>query len=338
MRRLKNPYFCMVSWGIFLASALSLGSCSSDETLEAVQGEAITFGDAFVDNSTRAIDPSYGTNKAVDQFKVWGTVNGNVGSALLYNGAGVELENGAYNCDQTEYWIPSATYNFVAIANATSLTPTSGIPTEISYTADGTSDLIHAEPVTVTTNASSIPTGVDDNGAVPFTFKHLLSKVHFTFTNTSTDTKGYYIIENIKINGFTAKGKYTIDSKTWSKDGKTTTEFTFGNATNATGATATSAQNIVNGTPVTSHFARLLIPGEQTLIISFDQEFWYDADGAGSGAAIKMTSSSLSKQLTYTFVANNSYNIAVELKAGAEITFVVGTLGEWDTNPDISIP
>lgn len=340
MRELRNSYLRIFGWGIFLASALSLGSCSGDETIDVSKSRAITFGEAFIDNSTRAIDPSYSASNPVDNFKVWGTVAGNVNSILLYNGANVTRDesSGDYDCTQKEYWIPSARYNFVAVSNATSVTPASGIPTSITYEADGTSDLIYADPVTITTDPSCIPTGVNDDGAVPFTFRHLLSKVHFTFTNTSTDPKGYYIIKNIKISGFTAEAEYTISGSKWAPIGTTTTEFIFGHATNATEATATSPQNIVSNTPVTSHFARLLIPGEQTLTISFDQEFWYDADGAGSGAAIMMTSSSPSKTLTYKFLENCSYNIAVELKAGAEITFVVGALGSWDNNPDISIP
>ena len=52
------------------------------------------------------------------------------------------------------------------------------------------------------------------------------------------------------------------------------------NATNATSEDATAAQTITNATPVTSHFERLILPGTQTITVSFHQEFLFDADGA----------------------------------------------------------
>ena len=99
MRELRNSYLSIFGWGVFLASAFSLGSCSSDETIDAIQGEAITFGNAFVENSTRAAeDPSYNnTNKLISQFNVWGTVTGNTDNTInVFNGASVTRGDKAY--------------------------------------------------------------------------------------------------------------------------------------------------------------------------------------------------------------------------------------------------
>ena len=54
-------------------AAMALVSCSNDEFLE-INQEAISFGEAFVDNATRAYDPSYGANaNALTQFNVFHT-------------------------------------------------------------------------------------------------------------------------------------------------------------------------------------------------------------------------------------------------------------------------
>ena len=69
-------------FGILAIAALA--ACSNEEQIAAPKGEAIAFGNAFVDNSVRAIDPSYGATNKVDgvdvrnhitSFKVWGTAN-----------------------------------------------------------------------------------------------------------------------------------------------------------------------------------------------------------------------------------------------------------------------
>ena len=165
-----------------LDAFLALAACSKEQTVVADRGDAIGF-DSFIENATRAAADDF---TSVDSFKVWGNVTGNAGSIFLYNGANVTrngaVDGAAFTCDQTEYWIPSATYNFLAIAGATSVDPDEGaFPTTIYYTANGTTDLLLSEYVTVETDRTAMPTiGVivdkndSNNKCVPFTFKHLL--------------------------------------------------------------------------------------------------------------------------------------------------------------------
>ena len=56
----------------------ALASCMQDETIGAAQRENIVFENAFVDNVTKAIDPSITTTgeKAIREFYVWGTTQG----------------------------------------------------------------------------------------------------------------------------------------------------------------------------------------------------------------------------------------------------------------------
>ena len=157
MREHKKSHLGIMGWAMFLAGAMSLGSCSSDETLESIEREAITFGNVTMENLSRAAyDPSYGqTTNLLDKFQVWGTVKGNTNTTVkIFNGAEITRGQEAYGAAWTQttgsaqYWIPSATYNFMAIANATDVdfgteNAPSDLPTDIDFTlTDGSTDLL----------------------------------------------------------------------------------------------------------------------------------------------------------------------------------------------------
>ena len=309
---------------VALAAAVA---CSNDDIIS-IDRQTIGFGNAFVDNATRIEDPSYGADNLIEEFYVWGTVKGNTDNTLnLYNGARVydnSPEYGtAYTCDQTEYWIPSATYNFVAVANATSVAPATGLPTTISYTADGTSDLLYTTTgVTAKTNAQAEPTeGVNGNNVVAFTFNHLLSKIHFEFVNASGSDKCKFEITDIKVYGQNAAGTYDIANQTWTANGTIAVDdaWNFG-----------GAANITDGATVTSEKAFLFVPGNQTLNISFTKNFYYDGTPSNT--------ETVTATLTNNFAANGAYVIKATLKSGKQIDFSVGSLGGWDSDTSITIP
>ena len=192
-----------------LAAVVALAACSKEQTVVADRGDAIGF-DSFIENSTRAIDPSYNANKLVDGFKVWGTVKGNASNSpmLLFNGVEIVRNNKAYgaaweyvNNTDAQYWIPNAEYNFAAIANATDVIPgENGMPKAIKYTANNTDLIYTLTGVTAKTDENSDPTeGVNDDDVVEFTFNHLLSKVHFNFVNQSGSDNCKFEISNIEI-------------------------------------------------------------------------------------------------------------------------------------------
>lgn len=306
MREHKKSHIGMISWGMFLAGALSLGSCSSDETIDGIdmQGKAITFGSVTMENHSRAADPSYGDNKLIDGFQVWGTVKGNTNNTIqIFDGATVTRGNAEYGdawaCSETQYWIPNAEYNFMAIANATSVTTDAGIPTAIQYTANGTTDLLLGELEnkgikTVTTDASGTPS----QNPVAFIMTHLLSKVHFSFQNGSGSAVTGTEITDIQVNGHYASGTYTIGAATpWGSPNEATSALGFGGL-DADDQTAT-----------TSQYARLIIPGTQTWTVTF-----------------KMNGTEISKPLkleNYTFAPNTEYNIIVTLGIDLSLTVAV---------------
>ncbi len=333
MRRLKNPYFSMVGWGIFLAGALSLGSCSNNDTIDVLKGEAITFGNVFVEKSTRAIDPSYGATKDIVQFQVWGTVTGNQNTVNIFNGATVTKDDeygNAWDCNVTQYWIPSTTYNFTAIANATSVAlGENNMPTAIGYTADGAStyttdgskDLLLAELndngiKTVTTNADATPS----QNPVAFTMSHLLSKAMFTFTNT--DASATLTVSDIKMAGLNQKGTYTIsgENKGWSSSDPYAADAPLafgGDVTIETGEHNTG----------TSQYERLIIPGTYDITITFTVT---DNKG-GQAQDIEAT---IENQV---FAIGNSYNFTADIKSGVKyIVFTINS-SDWTAGSDNNI-
>lgn len=331
MRELRNSYLSIFGWGMFLAGALSLGSCSSDETIDAIQGEAISFGNAFVENSTRATDPSYGAANALDQFNVWGTVTGNTNNTVnVFNGAtvsrGGKNYGEAWNCDTKQYWIPSATYNFMAIAHGTVTSKDEyNMPLTISYTADGSTDLLLGELSsngikTVKTDGSATPTtGVIGNEkVVDFTMSHLLSKVVFTFNNNDKETA--LKVKEIKLTGTSSSGTYTIATGQWSGT-NTGYELGFGNEV-----------TIAADKQGTSELERLIIPGTYNLGISFKVN---DEENIGDEQVI--TYPEAGKTFSATFVAGQSYNITANIKSGMkEIIFNV-TSAAWGGTEDVEI-
>ena len=322
-----------------LAAVVALAACSKEQTVVADRGDAIGF-DSFIENATRAAADDFTT---VSSFKVWGDVTGNIDDSnddyiFLYNGASVtkgdKVYGAAWTCEQTEYWLPSATYNFMAIAGAESVYPATGaFPTKITYEANGSTDLLLSEYVTVETDRTAMPTtGViedkdnNNNKCVPFTFKHLLSKVYFNFVNNSTSDNYKFEISNITISGAKASGEYSITDKKWTfvSEGAVDTPFSFGSVANTIEKGASA--------PSPSANACLFIPGAQTLIVSFKQ-MTYSGDKP-------MGEDTITAPLSTSFDANGCYIIKVSLSAGMPISFTVEQdgLNGWDNKTDISIP
>ena len=147
-----------------MLAVAALVSCSKEQTVSFDKGEEIGFN-SFVENSTRATDPSYGGaqgQQALTSFNVWGTVNasnntpvaiyandtvkGTVGSQLDENGK----ETKVWNCtSKTQYWIKDAKYNFAALVNAGTVTLGADLlPATVEFTANGSTDLMYARSAT----------------------------------------------------------------------------------------------------------------------------------------------------------------------------------------------
>ena len=173
---------------IAIAALATIAACNKAEVVEAPQGDAIAFGDAFVDNATKAI---YNEANDIKGFTVWGNVQGTNTDPLALYPEGATVERGsaglgaAWTCSVARYWTPSASYNFTAIANGTGTDLVNGIPTKISYSINSgdPADLVYGA-TTAATDESAVPTvGVNSAKVVTFTMQHLLSRIQVTFQN-----------------------------------------------------------------------------------------------------------------------------------------------------------
>lgn len=304
----------------------TLASCAKEEAIRVDQGEAIAFGDAFVDNATRAI---YESAEDITDFTVFGQVgqkgeDNQISSyvALYGNGAAV-TRNGAdlgdaWTCATTRYWIPSSTFNFAAIANGTASTLVNGLPTKIDYTVVDLdpADLIYAT-ATATTSETSVPTGDVTGSIVKFSFKHLLSRVKVSFKNLIEGGEYTYKITNVKVATWN-KGTYTIGETTpWTRTGEGNAELNY-----------SSFDALSYSTTATEAGAKLVIPGS-SVTLSFDYELLLNGT--------KIYGTNVTKEVVITPQQNYSYNITVQLNAGNKIDFTVDStngLTDWTENPE----
>ena len=266
---------------LFAALALAfVASCSNEEVVEMAQKEAIGFDNAFVNNSTRSvIDPSYTNDKLFSDFAVNGFVNQTVlfEDLRVYTEATAPITTAAtWKYDNVQYWIPDALYSFCALAPNTNggwsnLTATVGttlsegtktITTSFDFTNNGTTDLLYDEAACVEGKASG-------NTAVPFTFRHLLSKVKFSFENKYNATNSAIKVTGIKITNAhqTAKAELTSTTTTWTNLATPSLSLDFGDATDdeATSANEGTApeKGYASGSTYESKNEMLLIPSAE---------------------------------------------------------------------------
>lgn len=305
---------------LFIAlAAAALTSCSQDESLE-VNKEEISFANAFVENATRATDPTYGAVN-LTKFNVYGTVTGTANTPVnIFNGDEVTGSVGTqvWVCDKKQYWIAGASYNFAAVVDGdikngeTVLNSTAvdsyGIPTSITYNTATQKDLLYA---TATAQGK-----VSGNAPVDFTFNHLLAKAMFTVKSNTQDGY-YYTVTDIKVNNF-ATGVYTINDGTWA--GNTAKDIEFGNIENVT-STDTNGKTCAT--------QMLLIPTTSDFTVSFTVDLYLNDTKLGTQPYTKTVSNDL--------VKGNAYDFNLDLKVGELIQFTVTKDPAWAGETDVNI-
>lgn len=249
---------------VFAVAALA--SCIQNETIN--PQTPIGFGDAFVNNSTKVI---YEGETKVESFKVWGTYKGTSDWAELYNGATVTRNSKEYgvawNCDVKRYWAEDCDYKFYAVVDATSVTADKGVVKSISFTANGSNDLLYGYKEEDTHDA--IPT------LVAFEMNHLLSKISFKFTAHEDLLADYtYKVNSVTVADAFATGEYTVT------DGLT------GSWTSASGDMAdltltVPADAIAANGVVAASGAYVIIPGKSPLKITIEAQLLFNGSDYG---------------------------------------------------------
>lgn len=307
---------------IAILAVAVLAACNKAEVVDVNPGEAIAFGDAFVDNSTRAAaDPSYTAND-IESFKVYGTVNGGQGAVVIYPGTIITKGEAAYGvawtCPVQQYWVPGAAYKFVGIVdgdkeNVTKTTLVGGMPTAISYTADGVTDLL-CQTIEKTANTDGTA-----NGLVSFDYTHLLAKAKFTVTNASTEATNYlHKVRDIKISNAYNTATYDVADKVW-KDAATNVGQAFDGITAEEASTECANE-------------KLLIPGLTSVTVEFVVDLYY-VEGE---TETLVSTTPYSKTVSVAIEAAKAYDFNITVKVGELIQFTVTEQPEWnyDVNND----
>lgn len=296
----------------------ALAACTKETTVD-VAREEITFGNAFVDNSTKAAaatDPSYSTSGngvALEQFNVYGAVNG----VNIFNG-NLVTKTAAYGAAWTltgakQYWIAGADYKFVGVVDGnktgvTAITPdAAGLPETISYTADGKTDLL-CDVVTV--DDAAAPYSI-----VAFNYTHLLSKINFAVKNTTdaSATNYRFVLTSAKLTNIYESGVYAVNTDTWAPNA-TMIDYTLENLTINSNATQYHSQEV------------LLIPGS-SVGVSIAADIEATDDNGTTWEKVSEVTKTFSNVVT--LAKATAYNFIVELGVGTEIQFTANTMPEW---------
>ncbi|MBO5961705.1 MAG: fimbrillin family protein [Alistipes sp.] len=346
---------------VAVLAVAALASCAQEDVI-LNNNKAITFGDAYVANSTKAI---YEGAEEVEAFQVWGTVTGTEGTVALYNGANVTRPDGkaygdAWTCDVQRFWTPNCKYAFYAVVDADAVTavdansnPT-GVPTSITYTADGTTDLLYGATTRTTGDA------VSDPGVVAFTMQHLLSKVSFKFTNTNTNAAYTYKVTNVVVSGAYASGTYTIDHKfdvdsglptsingtyagAWGSYSETMPALSFLNGALTLENATVNADKTVTASTATAPKSFVIIPGAPALSIAIEVQTVFNSKVVSTqpyNLTVNTTEGAGGDDTDITFEKNTHYNFVVALEGGKPIDFTIGSVGDFvtpDAGGDVTI-
>ena len=309
----------------------AMASCSK-EYIVAENKQAIGFGEAFVENSTRAEDNTYLAGEDVRSFKVWGTVKGtHTNSEAVYIFPGTEVsrptnltgydDEVAWVCNNVQYWVPNANYNFIAVVDG-ELNTTNNT---IAYTVADQNDLLLATATASVDDDGDVTGDVtDEYGLVAFSFKHLLSKAYFTFKTDLFQTDAYsYEISNIQFDNAYTQGTYTVGATTpWAGTNPDALSF---------GATVAHQPSKTDDVTTTSQYVKVFIP-QENVKVSFTVTIKF------GGKAISVKDYDFTVFTSGASEAGHSYNFVAELEENATINFTVTDVKEWvDHDVDINL-
>ena len=194
---------------------MSLVACMQDEVQTVNQSRMISFDNMFVENATRAEDPST-TWESIQDFNVWGFMDAPDG--YVFKGDKVWRSGSVWTYENPQYWMPEHTYYFAAVSPAESANwqlaeaPNTYGPGTLTFTnVEGIEDLLYAATSVTTPDYTQLAAGMD---AVSLQFNHLLSKVKFTFKNGFTTDNMKVAVKNIKMTA-PAGGSINLAVENW---------------------------------------------------------------------------------------------------------------------------
>lgn len=325
-----------------ILATVAMVACSNDEIVREAAPEAIGFDNAFVNNSTRSVnDPSY-TNEVggnmFTSFRVYGFVE----DAPLFKGTEVTGSGfgdaGNWTYTDTQYWIAGANYDFHAVAPTTSnmsnvvYTATNGVT--FDYTnVSGEEDMLYA--------FAEARGEVSGNEEVEFDFRHILSKVKFSFENGYNATNATIKVKKVVITDADATAEVNLNDTVvnWTNNSGSV-NIAFGDATDP------EADDYVNANAYTtiyeSYNERFLIPSvSRAYNVSFVVDLYISDELIDVNADVNETGYVHTAAVTFAPQAGHSYDIKATINAAnidpnhaqEEIVFTVKDIEDWGT-PD----
>lgn len=306
-------------------AAAMFAGCSNDETVEVAEKQAIDFT-SFVDKSTRATAEDV-TTANINEISVYGWRE----SKVLFDAQTVTKDaSGNWTYSPLKYWEPAYNYTFEAIApksgsNGVTFTAATTGGT-VEFTNDAKTDLVYAEPVTRDLSSYTLST-LPAQAKVGFTFKHLLSRVKFTFENgLDASSNAKITVTDVKITDAYNSGNVTPKtSATWTVGSDKTLAVSFApSTTNALTELAPAA------TGETEHM--YLIPTAAAYNVSFSFKL---EQPVGSSFVSTVYDCTATIPASVTMESGKSYNFKAKIDL-KPIEFSV-TVSDWDTFGDQTI-
>ena len=298
----------------------SLSSCSQSYVFEMPDSRAIGFS-TFVNNNTRSVTDI--TKENLTSFFVFGDYD--EGASVAFNNTEVKGSVDAdYIPTNPAYWQTGKTYEFGAYSNGNEklagATFKNGTLTISDYFVDDSKDLIAA-----TASEVAAPQANAEQ-KVPLTFKHLLSKVKFTFSTTAVPEAYKMEVSNLKFNAIKTAATCVFSSNAISTDWT---------GTKGDYAIATLEDYAVTGGKASTQDI-LVIPQANTDIEASFTVTLYDQE---TGTKIKdnnFTASLNCTEWVEGFVYNYTATINPDQVDGQlkPITFTVTDVDPWQTKPD----
>ena len=315
---------------IFIAmmAVAAFAACSTEEQIAAPKGDAIAFGNAFIDNATKAIDGTFANNgtgvNELTQFDVYGIVKNAAGSVANIFCAEPVSKSGSvwtYDPNKTQYWVAGNSYSFAAVKNGVVAVNDYDMPATIAYDVESQDDVLYAEVNNVNYAGNVQP--------VKFTFNHLLSKVKFTVKNQMQYGNGNsYKVKNVRIVDAVKTATYKIGN-TWVNHDNAH-ELKFGDIVTVGASQVEGALKMLQDGVGESNYEHLLIPQvNASLNIKVDVEY-YVADKAHAGVDVLNDAYTKVVAANLTLEAGKAYNFILTLgNPGEPITFAVETITDW---------
>lgn len=323
----------------------ALASCNKTEVVGVTESNAIAFDNAFVDNATKSVnDPSFTNSNLFSDFAVYGFVEG----AVLFDGTQVSkvITNDDLDSDWkyagTQYWIAGAKYNFNAVAPVTNggwtKEDADKTSTTLSFTNNGTTDLLYA--------TTAQEGKVSGNAQVAFSFRHVLSKVKFSFENAYNATNATIRVKDITITNPHKTADVVLTAATeWSSHALAPVDdvftLSFGMASDDE-ATPVVKENVevayAFGKTYESQNELFLIPSAT----DYEYEVTFNVELLVSGSVVKTYAHTVKAE--FAPAPGNSYDIKAVINATnidpnnaqEPIEFTVNTLPDWGTANNVN--